>query len=107
MPKNLLFICSENKLRSPTAESVFLDLDGFDAISAGTNMDSETPVSGDLIEWADYIFVMESTHRNKVTKKFGQLLKGKRVIVLDIPDNYSYLQPELIELVKARVLKYF
>jgi len=103
----LLFVCSENRLRSPTAESVFLEMHGFDAISAGTNNDAETAVSGDLIEWADYIFVMEASHRNKVLKKYSALLKKKRVIVLAIPDNYEYMQPELIELLKLRVLKYF
>ena len=56
---NLLFVCSENRLRSPTAEEVFSEYDGVNAIGCGTNLDAETPLSGDLIEWADVIFVME------------------------------------------------
>jgi len=56
--KRLLFICSENRLRSPTAEAVFSEYDGVEAIGAGTNADAETPVSGDLIEWADIVLVM-------------------------------------------------
>ena len=56
--KRLLFICSENRLRSPTAEAVFFEYDGVEAIGAGTNADAETPVSGDLIEWADIVLVM-------------------------------------------------
>jgi len=84
---NLLFVCSENRLRSPTAEAVFSEYSGINAISAGTNSDAETTVSGDLIEWADSILVMEQSHRNKVSKKFRNLLKGKKLVCLDIPDN--------------------
>lgn len=101
--KKLLFVCSENRLRSPTAEAVFSEYDGVEAIGAGTNSDAETPVSGDLIEWADIILVMEKMHRNKISKKYKALLKDKRLIVLEIPDNYECMQPELIQLLKAKV----
>ncbi len=67
--KNLLFICTENRLRSATAEAVFLQFENIDAIGAGTNADAPTTVSGDLIEWADVIFVMETQHKKKVDKK--------------------------------------
>jgi len=103
--RNLLFICSENRLRSPTAETVFSTYDGIQAIGAGTNNDAETPVSGDLIEWADIILVMEKTHRNKVSKKYKELLKDKRLIVLDIPDNYDCMQAELIQILKTKVAR--
>jgi len=95
--KKLLFVCSENRLRSPTSEAVFSEYEGVEAIGAGTNSDAETPVSGDLIEWADIILVMEKSHRNKVAKKYKELLKDKRLVVLDIPDNYECMQPELIQ----------
>ena len=101
--KKLLFICSENKLRSPTAETIFSEYEGVEAIGAGTNSDAETPVSGDLIEWADIVLVMEKAHRNKVSKKYKKLLKDKRLVVLDIPDNYDCMQPELIQLLKSKV----
>ena len=103
---NLLFVCSENRLRSPTGEEVFSTYDGINAIGAGTNNDSETVVSGDLIEWADIIFVMEKTHRSKVSKKFNDLLKGKKLICLDIPDNYDYMDPDLIRLLKVKVSRH-
>ena len=103
---NLLFICSENRLRSPTAEAVFSNYEGVSAIGAGTNSDAETTVSGDLIEWADVVLVMEKSHRNKVAKKYKELLKDKRLLCLEIPDNYQYMQPELIKLLKAKVPRY-
>jgi len=103
--KKLLFVCSENRLRSPTAEAIFSEYEGIEAIGAGTNSDAATPVSGDLIEWADIVLVMEKAHRNKVSKKHKQLLKGKRLVVLDIPDNYECMDPELIKLLKAKVAR--
>ena len=103
---NLLFVCSENRLRSPTGEEVFSNYDGVNAIGAGTNNDSNTPVSGDLIEWADMIFVMEKSHRNKVSKKFKKLLKNKRMVCLDIPDNFECMDPVLIKILKNKVSRY-
>ena len=96
-------MCSENRLRSPTAEAIFSEYQGIEAIGAGTNSDAATPVSGDLVEWADIILVMEEAHRNKVSKKHKTLLKNKRLIVLDIPDNFECMDPELIKLLKTKV----
>jgi len=104
--KKLLFVCSENKLRSATAEAVFSEYEGVEAIGAGTNKDAITPVSGDLIEWADVILVMETMLRNKISAKYKNLLKDKQVVVLGIPDNYQRMQVELIRLLKAKVPSY-
>ena len=100
---NLLFVCSENRLRSPTGEAIFSNYDGINAIGAGTNSDAATPISGDLIEWADIIFAMEKSHRTKISKKFSALLKDKRLVCLAIPDNYEYMQPELVRILEAKV----
>ena len=106
MPTKILFVCSECRLRSPTAATVFAQYEGVEAICAGTNKDCETPVSGDLIEWADTILVMEKSHRNNVSKKFRELLKGKKLAVLNIPDIYDYMDPLLVALLKNRVPAY-
>jgi len=103
---NLLFVCSENRLRSPTAEAVFSAYEGVEAIGCGTNKDAETPLSGDLIEWADVVLVMEKVHRAKVSKRYQNLLSSKRLVCLDIPDKYECMQPELIQLLERRVPKY-
>ncbi len=65
---NLLFVCSENRLRSPTAVAVFSEYDGVEAISVGTNADASTSVSGNPIEWADAVLVMETSHRNNAIR---------------------------------------
>ncbi|MBO2591379.1 low molecular weight protein tyrosine phosphatase family protein [Shewanella algae] len=103
---NLLFVCSENRLRSPTGEEVFSAFEGIYAIGAGTNADAETVVSGDLIQWADFIFVMEKSHKIKVAKKFKELLKGKKLVCLDIPDNYQRMDPALVTLLKNKVAQH-
>lgn len=100
---NALFICSQNKLRSPTAEAVFAKWPGVETDSAGTNNDAETPLTPEQIGWADIIFVMENTHRTKLQKHFRKYLNGKRVVCLDIADDYTYMQEELVRLLEAKV----
>jgi predicted protein tyrosine phosphatase len=102
----LLFVCSRNRLRSPTAEAIFSAFEGVEALSAGTNPDAENPVSADLIEWAEVVFAMESVHRRRLLKRFGSLLRAKRIVVLGIPDNYKYMEPELVRILKKTVAPY-
>lgn len=77
-----------------------------EADSAGLAPDAITIVSDEQIAWAQIIFVMERTHKSKLTKRFGSRLKGKRVICLDIPDRYSFMQPELIALLEQKVARF-
>jgi len=104
--QKILFVCSQNKLRSPTAEQVFSQYPGIEAMSAGTNNDALTPLNGELVEWADVIFVMEKSHLNKVRGKFKKHLNGKRVICLNIPDDYDFMDTSLVRLLEARVPRY-
>lgn len=106
MPRNILFICTQNRLRSPTAEQVFADWPGVETASAGLGNDAEVPVSPELLAWADMIFVMEKAHRNRLSAKFARHLHGKRVICLDIPDDYDFMDPMLIRLLKQKVVRF-
>ena len=98
-----LFICSANKLRSPTAEHVFAQWPDVETDSAGLNNDADQTLSPEQIDWADVIFVMERDHLTKLRRNFTKHAAGKRVICLNIADDYGYLQPELIKLLEARV----
>jgi predicted protein tyrosine phosphatase len=104
--KRLLFVCSQNRLRSPTAEAVFSNWDGVEVASCGLNQDADVPASGELVEWADIIFVMEKTHRNKLSAKFRYLLSNKRVVCLDIPDEFEYMDPRLVSLLQSKVSRH-
>ncbi len=100
--KRALFICTQNRLRSPTAETIFAAWPGVETDSAGLGNDADVPLSPEQIAWANIIFVMEKAHRNRLSTKFKQHLNGKRLICLDIPDDYDFMQPELIKLLEAK-----
>ncbi|KWE37718.1 low molecular weight protein tyrosine phosphatase family protein [Burkholderia territorii] len=97
-----LFICSRNRLRSPTAEAVFGAWPGVEADSAGLAPDANTRLSAEQLEWAEIVFVMERAHKAKLLARYGTRLKHKKIVCLDIPDRYAYMQPELIALLERK-----
>ncbi len=104
--KNVLFVCSQNRLRSPTAEQIFATRAGIEVASAGLNNDADTPLTAELVAWAHIIFVMEKVHRSKLTKKFKSSLNGQKIVCLNILDVYEFMDPDLVQLLKARVPQY-
>ena len=101
--KHVLFVCGRNRLRSPTAEAVFSTYPGIEAASAGTNPDADTPVDAETVAWADIIFVMEKRHREKLSSRFRSELKNVRVVCLDIPDTFAFMDANLVRILKAKV----
>lgn len=101
--RNVLFICSRNQWRSPTAEQVFRRWPGVSARSAGTSPHARRTVSVDDVRWADVIIVMEPKHRRQLIARFPRPLNKREVHVLDIPDDYRFMDPELVELLEAMV----
>lgn len=99
----ILFICSQNRLRSPTAEQVFARHPGTECASAGLNRGADNPLTAELVGWAEVIFVMERQHRTKLAARYRRQLGGKRIVCLDIADNYAYMDPALIALLRSRV----
>jgi predicted protein tyrosine phosphatase len=103
---NILFVCSRNRWRSLTAETLFKDDQRHRVRSAGTAEDARIKVTGKLVIWAELIFVMEKKHKQKLEQKFQHALEGKQLVVLDIEDNYKYMDKELIEILKGEVSPY-
>ncbi len=101
---NLLFICSKNQWRSPTAEMLFKDHPTHEARSAGMSDKARIKVNQKLIDWADLIFVMERKHNEMLKQRF--IFPGKQLIVLDIEDNYRFGDIELIEILKTALSSY-
>jgi predicted protein tyrosine phosphatase len=99
----VLFVCARNRLRSPTAEQVFSGVAGVETASAGIAPDAEQPLTAELIGWAEVILVMEPKHRARMARAFGPKLRGKRVVCLDIADDYTFMDPELVRLLWERV----
>jgi len=104
--KRVLFICSQNRLRSPTAGQVFSGRPGIECESAGLNNDADNPVTPELVEWAELILVMEKAHRSKLSAKVGRHLKNARVVCLDIPDKFDFMDPVLVRLLKEKVTRF-
>lgn len=100
---NLLFVCSRNQWRSPTAEQVWRRYPGIQARSGGTSANARHPVSIEDIRWADVIFVMEEKHKARLQAGFRQALAGKPLHVLDIPDEYRYMDAELVGILQEAV----
>ena len=96
--RRVLFLCSRNRLRSPTAEKVFGAWPGLEVDSAGLAEDAEVTLTTEQLDWAELIMVMEASHRRRLQARHRNHLKGKRVICLDIPDDYDFMQPELVAL---------
>lgn len=100
-PRQLLFVCSMNQLRSPTAERMFRDVPGYQARSAGVHDAARVKVTAGLLGWADVIFTMERKHSDRLRERFPAELAGKELVCLDIPDTYQFMDSELIDLLKA------
>jgi predicted protein tyrosine phosphatase len=104
-PLRLLFLCSRNRRRSPTAERLFAGRDDCDVASAGLAPDADDVLTGELAEWADIAFVMERSHAATLRRRFRRELKHVRVVCLEIPDIYDFMDPDLISKLIPRVLR--
>ena len=107
MPREqLLFVCSRNQWRSPTAAALFQHSDLYVAKSAGTSDSARIKITAGLINWADRIFVMEKRHSAIIQRNYQEAIEGKSMVVLHIPDDYQYLDEELIEILESRLAEY-
>lgn len=102
-PINVLFICSRNQWRSPTAERLWRKHAQVHVRSAGTSSSARHRVSERDLQWADVVLVMEDKHKRRLRADFARLVQHKPVHVLDIPDEYRFMDPELVDLLEASV----
>ena len=103
---HLLFLCSQNKRRSLTAEKIFNGYNGHKASSAGTESNSRVKVTAGLLGWADIIFCMEKKHIRRIKEKYPDAVAGKKLVCHNISDDYEYMDTELRELLEACVREY-
>ena len=100
---HVLFVCSRNQWRSPTAEQMWKGHPRVIARSGGTSPSARHPVSVDDIRWAHVIIAMEQKHKSRLVAEFTRLLENKPLHVLDIPDDYKFMDPELVEVLDQAV----
>jgi len=99
----ILFVCNQNRLRSPTAQQIFAADPTLEVRSAGVDPDASVPLSPELLEWADVVFVMERRQRNVIHKRFRDIYQRTRIICLYIRDDYEFMEPALVQLLRERV----
>jgi predicted protein tyrosine phosphatase len=90
-------------MRSATAHKIYENDERFEIKSAGTDKNANTPLTQGILNWADSVIVMEKHHRNHIRKHFPDIYKNKKIVCLYIPDDYDYMQIELIELLKEKI----
>jgi len=100
---HVLFVCSRNQWRSPTAERMWKGHPRVVARSGGTSPNARHAVSAADVRWAHVIMVMEQKHKSRLVAEFTRLLQNKPIHVLDIPDEYQYMAPELVEVLDQAV----
>jgi len=104
--QNLLFICSRNQWRSPTAEKIYSRDPRVNVRSAGTSPRAKRTVNAKDLQWADLIFVMEYKHKDRLKAEYNRVLQYKKIIVLDISDDYLYMDEELVEVLEESIEGY-
>lgn len=104
--RHVLFLCYYNRRRSATAERLFSKRPGLEVRSAGTSRDAMTRVNEHMLDWADVIFIMDDDQQRALETMFPGHPSLARVVCLDIPDEYQFLDAELVKLLQARVNKH-
>ena len=104
--KRVLFVCNQNMHRSPTAEEIFKNNKKLSVKSTGLFLGSKNPLTEELLEWADFIFVMEKKQREEIERRFPRQFRSKFIVSLNIPDIYNFMDSELVRLIKERIKGY-
>lgn len=99
---NILVLCGRNKKRSRTAEHIFKNDHRFNIRSAGLSPSSDRKISENDLNWADLVFVMETNQRGKIWEVYKHL-ELPEIEVLDIPDDYDFMNEELVEILSERI----
>lgn len=105
-PCRVLFVCRHNRMRSPTAERIFCKRPDLDVRSAGTAPDALARVNAQMLDWADLIFIMDGNQRRALARSFPGHPALQHLICLNIPDEYTFLQAELVALLKELTTPY-
>jgi protein-tyrosine phosphatase len=53
-------------------------------------------VNAQHLAWADIVFVMEKRHQQILAQRFSTEISNCRIVCLDIPDDYRFMDEELV-----------
>ena len=103
----VLFVCTQNRMRSPTAEALYRGRLDLEVRSAGIAPDARMPVTEELLQWAETTFVMDEGHRLYLQTHFFSVWGGtRRIVCLDVPDVFQYMAPELVHILTEKLRPY-
>jgi predicted protein tyrosine phosphatase len=103
----ILFVCSRNKRRSLTAETIFKTESAWDVRSAGTEESARIKVTAGHLGWADVIVVMEKRHKERLQHKYPEELTAKPCVCLFVSDDYEFMDSTLIEILREKMRAHF
>jgi len=108
-PKRLkiLFVCSRNRRRSLTAETIFKIETIWEVRSAGTEEGARIKVTAGHLGWADVIVVMEKRHQERLRQKYPEELAAKPCLCFFVPDKYEFMDPRLIAILRRKLREHF
>jgi len=102
-PPRVLSVCGRNQWRSPTAEAVYRNDPRVQVRSAGVSEQSRRRLTAKDLDWADLILVMERKHKARIRERFPDHASLDRIHSLDIPDEYDFMESELVELLRQAI----
>jgi predicted protein tyrosine phosphatase len=105
--QKILFVCSRNKRRSLTAETIFKSEPACEVRSAGTEESARIKVTAGHLGWADVIVVMEKRHKERLLQKYPEELAAKPCVCLFISDDYEFMDSGLVELLREKMREHF
>ena len=103
----MLFVCSRNRRRSFTAETIFKEVLTWEVRSAGTEEGARIKVTAGHLGWADVVVVMEKRHKERLQQKFPEEFTAKPCVCLFISDDYEFMDAGLIEILREKMREHF
>jgi predicted protein tyrosine phosphatase len=103
----ILFVCSRNRRRSLTAETIFKSDPAWDVRSVGTEESARIKVTAGQLGWADVIVVMEKRHKERLQQKYPEELAAKSCVCLFISDDFEFMDSTLVEILREKMEEHF
>lgn len=103
MKTKILFICTGNRDRGPTAKALCVQYPNLEARAAGTSKYAITPLTEVMVRETDVLAVMEQGHAEHIREHYAEAAEGKPLHCLDIPDEFQSMEPALVRLLQERL----
>ena len=92
----VLFVCTQNKVRSLTAEHLYRVRPDLEVKSCGTANFAKNQLTSELVEWAEILFVFDETHLEALEQRFGLDTLSEPVVNLGLADIFNYKSDALV-----------